>query len=59
MPRRSPTGRELTVAHGGWESEAHERYDRFFMPTVLRIPERILAQAEIPFDAAPPVLLVI
>ena len=36
-------GEELTVAHGGWRSLAHRRYDRFAMKEVLALPEAMLA----------------
>ena len=31
-------GAPLAVAQGGWKSSAHERYDRFSMDRVVRIP---------------------
>ena len=36
-------GEDLTVAHGGWHSSAHKRYDRFHVATdVLSIPARMV-----------------
>ena len=35
-------GLELTVAHGGWRSEAHDRYERFQHSSILSIPARML-----------------
>ena len=32
------------MAHGGWRSEAHERYARFGMNEVLTIPARMCGQ---------------
>ena len=42
---------ELTVAHGGWRSLAHRRYQRFGMAQVLRLPAAIVRQES---DDAPP-----
>lgn len=39
-------GEALTVAHGGWSSDAHERYERFPWADVHRIPAVIAAAAE-------------
>ena len=36
---------ELAVAHGGWRSTAHRRYDRFTLADVLRIPLAITGGA--------------
>ena len=47
------SGRELAVAHGGWESDAHERYDRFSRAEVLALPAAIVRQVD---DAASPPL---
>lgn len=50
-------GVELTVAHGGWESTAHERYERFSFAQVLAISGAMVASA--PADVPPaPVLQV-
>jgi hypothetical protein len=38
-------GEELAVAHGGWRSTAHRRYERFSMNKVVRIT-RAIAHAE-------------
>ena len=35
-------GVELTVAHGGWMSEGHSRYERFSQVAVLNIPAGML-----------------
>lgn len=35
-------GIELTVAHGGWMSEGHSRYERFSQIAVLNIPAGML-----------------
>lgn len=35
-------GEELTVAHGGWRSLAHRRYDRFSLTEVLSLPEAMM-----------------
>jgi len=35
-------GVEITAAHGGWESEAHDRYERFKLANVLDIPARMI-----------------
>ena len=38
--------KELTVAHGGWSSDAHERYERFHMNEVLDLSSEIAAQCD-------------
>jgi hypothetical protein len=57
-------GEALTVAHGGWASSAHERYDRFSMPEITALATNLLEQglqptaslaAAVPL-AVPPVL---
>lgn len=45
-------GRELTVAQGGWESLAHERYHRFQMGDVLSIPANMVG-TENPYSNPP------
>ena len=48
-------GDQLTVAHGGWSSDAHERYERFALTQVLALPRGMLeAGDEAPDDAQPP-----
>ena len=44
-------GEDLTVAHGGWQSSAHSRYDRFTQNAVLSISANMLglANAATPF----------
>ena len=47
-------GVEITVAHGGWMSEAHDRYERFSNDQLYGIPAGML-QVQNPFrDAAAP-----
>jgi hypothetical protein len=36
-------GDTLAVAHGGWKSDAHERYERFSASQVLALPAAMLA----------------
>ena len=38
-------GVDLTVAHGGWRSLAHDRYERFQHSAILSIPARMLGVA--------------
>ena len=38
-------GVDLTVAHGGWSSEAHSRYERFSQQQVLGVPAGMLGVA--------------
>ena len=47
---KSACGEDLAVAHGGWRSTAHTRYDRFTMDRVLRIAPAI-AGLHAPDDA--------
>ena len=47
---RAACGTSLAVAQGGWHSTAHERYERFELARVLRMPQLMVLQA-----AAPPV----
>ena len=42
--RRSAAGEDLAVAHGGWHSTAHKRYERFAMSEVVRISSHIVQQ---------------
>lgn len=37
-------GEALTVAHGGWSSLAHERYDRFSLDEVTALADNLLEQ---------------
>ena len=37
-------GEAITVAHGGWKSSAHARYERFNIQDVLSIPAHMLGQ---------------
>lgn len=49
-------GVELTVAHGGWESSAHERYERFGLEAALNIAPamvRELVEADATGQRAP------
>ena len=39
---KAGNGVELTVAHGGWVSEAHSRYSRFSQQQVLGVPAGML-----------------
>ena len=39
---KNANGLELTVAHGGWQSDAHDRYERFRHEAVLSIPARMV-----------------
>ena len=48
-------GVDLTVAHGGWKSAAHDRYERFKMNAILDIPARMvgaLPEAEVAEEMA-------
>ena len=46
---RAANGEELTVAHGGWKSTAHKRYQRFAMEDVLGIAARMVGEDN-PYD---------
>ena len=56
---------EFAVAHGGWRSTAHRRYDRFQLSQVVAMPARIVEQLDEvqpepmppPVDARPPVVV--
>ena len=39
-------GEDITVAHGGWHSEAHRRYERFSMRAVLAIPANMVSEPD-------------
>lgn len=41
LSKRS-NGEELTVAHGGWRSQAHSRYERFRLVDVYSIPSKMV-----------------
>ena len=45
--KRGKHGTTLAVAHGGWASAAHERYDRFDIDDVLDIPNVITAHTDV------------
>ena len=47
------SGEELTVAHGGWTSSAHTRYERFGLSEVLGIPARMLGIEPVYVPAEP------
>ena len=56
---------DLAVAHGGWQSTAHKRYDRFSTSKVLALPSAMLgetfvpagtAEARVADDSLPPVM---
>ena len=38
---KAACGEELAVVHGGWESQAHARYDRFELVDVANIPSAL------------------
>ena len=44
--KRGAGGVTLAVAQGGWQSSAHERYERFNMKDVLNLPSDIVAQLD-------------
>ena len=39
---KSANGEEITVAHGGWRSAAHSRYERFRLSDVFSIPSNMV-----------------
>jgi hypothetical protein len=45
-------GQDVAVAHGLWKSKAHQRYDRFDMQQVMRIPS-VIAGVDAGDDSAP------
>ena len=46
---KSSNGEDLTVAHGGWMSSAHDRYERFPLSQQLSIPANMLRRQSV-FD---------
>ena len=42
--KRGKGGSALAVAQGGWQSSAHERYERFNMSDVIDLPNEIVSQ---------------
>jgi hypothetical protein len=46
---KSGNGEDLTVAHGGWMSTAHDRYERFPLSQQLSIPANMLRRRSV-FD---------
>lgn len=44
--KKGPKGAVLAVAHGGWGSDAHERYDRFDMNDVLNLASVIAGSCD-------------
>ena len=45
---REANGQELTVAHGGWQSDAHYRYQRFALDEVANMAARMV-DADAPY----------
>ena len=45
-------GEDLTVAHGGWTSGAHTRYDRFSLTEVLGLSARMIGEQPVYVDVA-------
>ena len=48
---KSAVGLELTVAHGGWESSAHSRYERFPLRTVFSMAASMVGGTDVYRDA--------
>ena len=44
--KRGSGGTALAVAQGGWQSSAHERYERFRLSDVLNLPSEIAEQCD-------------
>ena len=44
---KAGNGEELTVAHGGWLSTAHDRYERFSQAQQFSIPAKMLNRASV------------
>jgi hypothetical protein len=44
---KAGNGEDLTVAHGGWMSSAHDRYERFTQAQQLSIPAHMLQRASV------------
>ena len=51
--KRGKHGKTLAVAQGGWDSLAHERYDRFDTSDVLQLPSIIAQQSDAEPTTAP------
>ena len=48
---KAMNGTDLTVAHGLWQSRAHNRYERFKLATVCGITANMLEEAN-PYESA-------